>query len=148
MKNTQTILSHLSNFPQFKNLKQQNCYSKYIKLLSQKYQNAIAFVYIRHKVLHIALKHPGFKMELQYNKTTLLEIAHTFASLSEACQHFHVEDLVIFHSKYYPLKSQKMERTTIPHYTELATANFTIESTDEDIIKKFEAIKRTITCNN
>jgi hypothetical protein len=146
MKTMQTILSHMGHFPQFKNLKQQNCYRKYIKLLSQKQQNAIAFVYIRKKVLHIALKHPGFKMEFQYNKQLFIDLANTFATLDASCPSFAIDEVIVFHSKYYPLEPPKTS-TTIPYYHELSTATFTIKSQDSDIKAKFQAIQKVIQCN-
>ena len=71
MEKVSTILSHLSNIPQFRSLKQQYCYRKFINLLSAKYQKAIAFVYIKDETLFVAVTHPGFKMELNYNRDLL-----------------------------------------------------------------------------
>ncbi|HIC78052.1 MAG TPA: hypothetical protein EYP02_02605, partial [Sulfurovum sp.] len=71
MKKAHTIISHISNLPEFKLLKKHYCYQKFISLLNPRFKKAIAFVYIRDETLFVALSHPGFKMELNYNKDLL-----------------------------------------------------------------------------
>ena len=77
MKKVSMILSHLSNQPQFRYLKQESCYKKYISLLGAKWQKAVAFIYIKNDTLFIAVTHPGFKMELNYNKDLLISLLKT-----------------------------------------------------------------------
>jgi len=147
MKNAYTILSHITTKPQFKFLKQQVCYKKYIKLLSSKYQKAIAFIYIKNEILYIAVTHPGFKMELNYNRDLLKSILTQFKNHHKDCEMMQAKDIIIFHSKYYPTKQEKKEESTVPYYSELASEKFEILSKDKDIIKKFENIKEHVKCN-
>ncbi|HIQ28805.1 MAG TPA: hypothetical protein EYH42_09970 [Sulfurovum sp.] len=147
MKKASTILSHLTNQPQFRYLKKQICYTKYIKLLGKKYQKAIAFVYIKNNILYIAVTHPGFKMELNYNKDVLKTVFTQFTNHDNECNMMQADQVVIFHSKYHPIRREKEKRITVPYYTELSSSDFNIESKDEEIIKKFEQTKKHIKCN-
>jgi len=147
MKKASMILSHLSSQPQFKFLKQQTCYKKYISLLTPKYQKAIAFIYIKDKTLFIAVTHPGFKMELNYNRDLLKSVLTQLGSYDEACTMMQADKVIIFHSKYHPIEKEKVNISTIPYYNELASSDFDIQSEDEEIIKKFNQIKEQIKCN-
>ena len=147
MKKASSILSHISNKPQFRFLKQQVCYKKYIGLLTPKYQKAIAFVYIKDDILFIAVTHPSFKMELNYNKDLLKSILIQLSKYYEECEMMKASQVAIFHSKYHPIKQETANISTVPYYNELASTTFNIESDDEDIIAKFEEIKEQIKCN-
>jgi len=144
MKKASSILSHISNQPQFKFLKQQVCYKKYIGLLTRKYQKAIAFIYIKDDTLFIAVTHPGFKMELNYNKDLLKSVLTQLGSHDKSCEMMTASKVVVFHSKYHPVEKEKEDVSTVPYYNELASADFDIKSEDENIIKKFEQIKEHI----
>ena len=147
MKKASSILSHLSNQPQFKFLKQQVCYKKYISLLTPKYQKAIAFIYIKNETLFIAVTHPGFKMELNYNRDLLKSVLTQLVNHDTECEMMQAKDVVIFHSKYHPIEKEQVDESTVPYYNELASTDFNIESEDADIITKFEQIKEQIKCN-
>ena len=147
MKKASTILSHLSSKPQFKFLKPQLCYKKYIALLTPKYQKAIAFIYIKEDTLFIAVTHPGFKMELNYNKDLLKSILTQLQSYDSECKMMQASKIVVFHSKYHPMKKEEVSLSTVPYYHELASSDFKIQSDDEDIVARFEQIKAQIKCN-
>jgi len=148
MKKASMILSHLTNQPQFRFLKQQECYKKYISLLGAKYQKAIAFVYIKNDTLFIALTHPGFKMELNYNRDLLKTLLIQLSTLDKSCEMMQASKVAIFHSKHYPMQDQKeTESTTVPYYNELASTSFEILSEDKELQEKFEKIKVHIQCN-
>ena len=147
MKSAQTILSHLQGQPQFRYLKRHECYQKYIRLLSEKYQKAIAFVYVKQNTLYIAVTHPGFKMELNYNKEVLKDILSRFALSEKNCSMLQADKVVVFHSKYHKLPTQTEESATVPHYYELAEGEFEICSDDAKLQEKFEAIKTSIKKN-
>ncbi|SFZ97616.1 hypothetical protein MNB_SV-5-580 [hydrothermal vent metagenome] len=138
------ILSHLTNQPQFKYLKQESCFSKYISLLSAKWQKAIAFMYIKNDTLFIAVTHPGFKMELHYNRDLLKSILTQLSSYDKECEMLKVDKIAIFHSKYRPVEKEEKNISTVPYYTELATASFNIENIDQDLKEKFKETKTLI----
>lgn len=140
------ILSHLSSQPQFKSLKRQECYEKYISLLSNKWQKAVAFVYIKDETLFIAVTHPGFKMELHYNKDLLKSLLIQLGKYDKACEMMQAEKVIIFHSKYYAMPQEKISYVTVPHYHERAKGNFETPQ-DKELKEKFERIKAIITCN-
>jgi len=146
MKKVSMILSHLCNQPQFKFLKQQECYTKYLSLLSTKWQKAIAFMYIKEHTLFIAVTHPGFKMELNYNRDLLKSILTQLTTHDKCCEMLKVDNVIIFHSKYHPIaKETKID--TVPHYNELASSEFKIVNEDRELIERFEKIKAQIKCN-
>jgi len=144
MKKASMILSHLTNQPQFKSLKQHACYKKYLSLLGAKWQKAIAFVYIEKHTLFVAVTHPGFKMELNYNKDILKGILTQLSTLDKSCHMLQAEKVVIFHSKYRTIVKEAFQSTTIPYYNELATSHFSIKSEDSALKEKFEAIQSCI----
>ena len=138
------ILSHLTNQPQFKYLKQESCFKKYISLLSAKWQKAIAFMYIKNDTLFIAVTHPGFKMELHYNRDLLKSILTQLSSYDKECEMLKVDKIAIFHSKYRPVEKEEEYISTVPYYNELATASFDIDNIDEDLQEKFNQTKDLI----
>jgi len=138
------ILSHLTDQPQFRSLKQHACYKKYLSLLGAKWQKAIAFVYIQNDTLFVAVTHPGFKMELNYNKDILKGVLTQLSSLDKECEMLQAEKIVIFHSKYRSIVRDEPEVSTVPYYNELASSEFSIKSQDEALKAKFEEIKMQI----
>ena len=141
------ILSHLSSQPQFKSLKRQECYQKYINLLSKKWQKAVAFVYIKDETLFIAVTHPGFKMELNYNRDLLKSVLTQLTSHDNECEMMKADKVVVFHSKYHPVVKVVDDITTVPYYHEQAHSDFKIETEDEALKEKFEDIQKVIECN-
>jgi hypothetical protein len=144
MKQANTILSHIQNLPQFKLLKSHYCYQKFISLLSPKFQKAIAFVYVRDDTLFVALSHPGFKMELNYNKDLLKSLLRMLANSEERCQNMKASKVILFNSKHLSLIKEKAPLSTVPYYQENALGEFIIESEDEELQKAFENIRQSI----
>ena len=147
MKNVSTILTHLTNQPQFKVLKRQKCYQKYLSLLGKKWQKAIAFVYVRNDTLFVAVTHPGFKMELHYNRDLLKSVLTQLSSLDSDCRMMRAEKVVVFASKYHTIIPKKDTPSTIPYYHESATGAFPLEIEDEALKERFEKTKELIRCN-
>jgi hypothetical protein len=144
MKQANTILSHIQSLPQFKLLKSHYCYQKFISLLSPKFQKAIAFVYVRDNTLFVALSHPGFKMELNYNKDLLKDLLFVLAKQDKKCQSMSASKVVLFNSKQLSLSKNKVLSSTIPYYKEMALGEFSIESEDEELLNAFNKIKKSI----
>jgi len=144
MKQANTILSHIQSLPQFKLLKSHYCYQKFISLLSPKFQKAIAFVYVRDNTLFVALSHPGFKMELNYNKDLLKNLLSILAKQDEKCQNMSASKVILFNSKHHKFSQNKSTYNSIPYYKEMAFGEFTIESDDEELRKAFEEVRHSI----
>jgi hypothetical protein len=148
MKKASVILSHLANQPQFKLLKRQKCYRRFLSLLTPKWQKAIAFVYVRQETLFIAVRHPGFKMELHYNRDLLKTLLTELASRDRSCAMLQAEKVVIFHSRYHhPADSDRNREETVPHYHELSDSSFVIQSSDPEITARFETTRTLIRCS-
>jgi hypothetical protein len=145
MKKASLILSHLSSLPQFRLLKIQKCYQSYIAILPKKWQKAIAFVYIKEEILHIAVKHPGFKMELNYNKDLLKSLLRDLNRYNLDCKMMIANKIIIFHSKYHAMPDEKPEPQTVPYYQEQSNGNFEMPK-DEALKEAFERIKTRIEC--
>ena len=146
MENASSILSYLTHQPQFKSLRKHTCYRKFIQLLPRKFQQAIAFVYLDKSTLFVALSHPGYKMELNYNRDLLKSVLTLLGEHDETCSHMRAENIVIFNSKYHA-PEQKEPLSADPKYQELARADFIIQSDDQAIREKFESIKKRILDN-
>ncbi len=145
MKQANTILSHIQSLPQFKLLKIHYCYKKFISLLSPRFQKAIAFVYIRNETLFVALSHPGFKMEMNYNKNLLRNILFVLSQNDSRCQNISAKQVIFFNTKNYHFTQKNSQSTTIPYYPEIAQGDFYIKSDDQDLIEAFEKIRQSIT---
>ena len=117
--------------------------------MSKKYQKAIAFVSIKHNTLFVAVRHPGFKMELNYNKEVLKDILLRFAQSEKKCSMLHADKVVVFHAKYHTVRSDADTKrsSTIPYYYELAEGTFEVCTEDATLQEKFEAIKKSIKNN-
>jgi len=144
MKKAHTILSHIRNLPEFKLLKSHYCYQKFISLLNPRFKKAIAFVYVRDDTLFVALSHPGFKMELNYNKDLLKSLLTMLAKSDEKCQQMKASKVVLFNSKHLSIIKEEVIESTVPHYKEMALGEFTIESDDKELIEAFNKIKKSI----
>lgn len=144
MKQANIILSHIQSLPQFKLLKRHTCYQKFISMLSPKFQKAIAFVYVRDDTLFVALSHPGFKMELNYNKDLFKSLLSMLAKQDEKCQNISVSKVVLFNAKNHLFSQNKPLYNSIPHYKEMALGKFNIQSSDEELQKSFEKIRKSI----
>ncbi|SFV59123.1 hypothetical protein MNB_SV-13-152 [hydrothermal vent metagenome] len=147
MKNASLILSHLSSLPQFRLLKPQACYQKYISCLSQKWQKAIAFVYIKNEILYIAITHPGFKQELNYMKDSLRSVLRDLNKYDLNCKSMIANKVIIFHSKYHAIPEEKSEPKTVPYYQEQAQGVFEMPK-DEKLKDAFQRIQDMIQCES
>jgi len=144
MKKASTILSHIYTLPEFKLLKSHYCYQKFISLLNPRFKKAIAFVYVRDDTLFVALSHPGFKMELNYNKDLLKSLLSMLAKSDEKCKNMQASKVVLFNSKHLSIIKEEVLESTVPYYSEMALGEFTIESKDKELLEAFNKIKESI----
>jgi len=144
MKQANTILLHIQSLPEFRLLKSHYCYRKFISLLPPKFQKAIAFVYIKDDTLFVALSHPGFKVELNYNKDLFRDLLTMLRTADEKCQTTRASKVVFFNSKHLSIIKEKKIPSTIPYYKEMSIGNFTIQTEDEEIMDAFNKIKASI----
>ena len=113
--------------------------------MGKKWQEAVAFVYIKDNTLFIAITHPGFKMELNYNKDLLKSLLTQLNTYDLACQKMTANKVVVFHSKYHAMPEEKASYSTVPHYHERSSGTFDMP-TDENLKESFERIKSLILC--
>ncbi len=143
MEKVSSILSHLTHQPQFKFLLKHTCYQKFIQILPTKFKKAIAFVYIDNNTLFVALSHPGYKMELNYNKDLLKSLLNMMGTHNPDCKQLSANSVIIFNSKFHN-STPKATKPTDPKYRELSSGEFKIHSDDTQLIDKFKQIKETI----
>lgn len=146
MKTAHNILLNLSNKPQFKKLGANICYKKFISILSKKWQEAIAFIYIKEETLFIAITHPGFKMELHYNKDLLKSLWKQFINIEKSCNLLQINQIIIFHSKFYTPIEEKQQLKTVPYYKEKSNGDFILPNKKSKLYDKFLIIQEII-CN-
>ncbi len=143
MKSSKQILSLLTHQPQFGSLAQHTCYQKFMALLPPRFQKAIAFIYIKNDTLFIALSHPGYKMELNYNKELFKELLATLGAHASECKAYTANSVVFFNTKNHSMQEKEV-RETIPYYSELSSGEFEIASEDEALREKFLRTKALI----
>lgn len=143
MKSSKQILSLLTHQPQFGSLVQHGCYQKFMALLPPRFQTAIAFVYIKNRTLFIALAHPGYKMELNYNKELFKTLLATLREHAPECREQLADSVVLFNSKYH-MPKEADRHDTIPYYHELSCGDFETVCDNEALEKKFLHTKSLI----
>ena len=112
-------------------------------LLPPRFQKAIAFIYIKNDTLFIALSHPGYKMELNYNKELFKELLATLRMHAAECK-THTADKVVFFNAKYHNSEEKKKSDTVPYYSELSSGDFTIDLDNEALKQKFLYTKTLI----
>ncbi len=148
MKKANEILSGVKNRPNFKSIHKYSCFNKLKALLPPRFQKAIAFFYIRNNTLFGALSHPGYKMELNYNKDLVKSLLKELILIEQSCQELfaNVDKIEFFVSKFHT-KAPVYRSQSIPRYKELATGNFTIEVENRELGAIFEKIREDIVRN-
>lgn len=147
MKTPETILNTLTGAPQFRTLRQHQCYRRFLAALPPRFQEAIGFVYLRERTLHIALRHPGYKMELSYQTSLFLTMLETLASTDEACSHLKADTVVLFNSTFTTRPTEAAYLPSVPHYYELSEGTFEDHSSDPDLHAQFERTRQLIRAN-
>ncbi len=149
MKRVNEILKS-SHQPYLKNVVKYRCFNKILMLLPPRFQKAIAFFYIKNNILFGALKHPGFKIELNYNKDLVKALLKEIAKIDSNCKELFekVKKIEFFISKMYIPKNTFLNKKTIPFYKELSKGEFEIKVKDKELAKVFEKIKKAIKSNN
>jgi len=146
MKNGKKIISTLISRFQLYPLIKHKCYQKFIHLLPPRFQQAIAFVYIENETLFVALSHPGYKMELNYNQDLFKSLLRTFTQNDPECKEYHAKRVIFFNSKYHQPKQTPTD--TVPYYYELSTGEFQTDIQNSEIKEQFEQIKELIIQNS
>ena len=149
MKRANEILNSVKSRPNFKSIQKYSCYNKLLELLPPRFKNAIAFFYIKNNTLFGALSHPGYKMELNYNKDLVKGLLNQISLIDKECNIVFkdVKKVEFFVSKFFTPKEVSLDYNTIPFYKELSTANFEVKIKDKEIKSILEKIKEDIKIN-
>ncbi len=146
MKTAKNIFSELTRQSQFVPLVRYQCYGKFLALLPPRFQKAIAFVTIKNDILLVALSHPGYKMELDYNRDLLKSILIGLSKHDKECIFPEIKKVEFFISKHYAPKATN-DLDTVPHYGEKAQGSFEFDYHDEELKIIFSRIVKDIKCN-
>jgi hypothetical protein len=141
MKTSKDILEVLVKRHSFSSLSKYICYSQFLKFLPPRFQKAIAFVTLKNSQLRIAIKHPGYKMELDYNKEVIKTLLTTFATTKEGCEFLKDVTSISFFISTDNKPKNETKNLSIPYPPEIANGNFDIDVKDKDIKKLLEEIK-------
>ncbi len=147
MKNIQMLLSSLLDTHRFDPLSQHKCYRKFLELLPPRFQKAIAFVTVKNRQLMVALSHPGYKMELNYNKELLKSLLNNFIKVRSECNFMEADKIIIFQSKYHMPRVLKDIEDTIPYYKEMAVGDFKLPKSNPKLKELFSQIQEAIKHN-
>ncbi len=120
-----------------------------MQLLPPRFSSAIAFFYIKNNTLFGALSHPGYKMELNYNKDLINNLLNQLTTIDLDCADVfkNVKKIEFFVSKFHtpaPIIATKSD----VKYKELAKGEFKIDAKDSQLIEIFKKIKEDIELNN
>ena len=112
-------------------------------MLPPRFRRAIAFVTVKDSRLMVALTHPGFKMELNYNKDLLKSLLSTLIAHHEECRFMEAEEIVIFLSRYHQNDGHPAEET-VPRYPERARGTFQAPVRHPEVAEILERIREEI----
>ena len=141
------IIETITQKRQYRPLSAYGCYGKFMHSLPPSLKRAISFLFIKDKALFLALSHPGYKMELNYNKDVIKSLLKLFVDINPQCEFMNVSKIVVFESKYSIANTQEKLEDTIPRYVELANGDFEINIKDSELREYFEKIKQDIINN-
>jgi len=147
MKTSQTILNTLTGSSHFRALQSHRCYRRFLSALPERFQQAIGFVYVRNNILYLALRHPGYKMELTYQKDLFLGLWTQMLKQNKGCGELTADSVILFNSKYRSVSADPESEKTIPYYYELAEGTFENASSNPDLQKQFERLRAIIRRN-
>ena len=148
MKTSKMIIESITKKRQYRPLLPYGCYGRFINSLSPSLKRAISFIFVKDNALFLALSHPGYKMELNYNKDVIKSLLRVFAQINPECKFMSVDKIIVFESKYSISKlDNKDNEDTIPRYPESAEGNFRILARDRELREHFEKIKDDIKRN-
>ena len=145
MKKVDSILAHLTEQPLYAKLRKQSCFSKIVQALPASLQRGVLFMYVKNRILFIAVKHPAFKMEFDYKLSSIKSLLRSLPPLVEACRDHEIADIRVFVSKYAPDPEPK--HPTEPRYTEHAHPDFTVKAQTPEIRNLFEQIRQVVARN-
>ena len=148
MKTPQTILDTLIGQAPFRSLGRHRCYRRFLAMLPPRFREAIGFVYVRDNTLHVALRHPGYKMELNYNKELLKSLLTTLIQVNPSCEKLRADKVVLFNSRYVTHKPLGGDPATVPYYHELSEGTFEDHSSDPDLHQQFQRLRDAIQLNH
>ncbi len=148
MKRVNEIFDALKGKNQFKSVQKYSCYNSLLMFLPPRFQKAIAFFYIKNNTLFGALKHPGFKNELNYSKDLVKDLLKQISEVKIECKELfkNVQKVEFFISKLH-MPPPLIFEDTDPKYRELASGNFEIKAQDSDLIELFKKIQEDIRGN-
>ena len=147
MKNAGTIIESIIGKRQYRPLSAYGCYGKFMHSLPPSLKRAISFLFIKDKALFLALSHPGYKMELNYNKDVIKSLLRVFVDINPQCEFMRVSKIVVFESKYSIVQDSEQIEDTIPRYSEMATGDFEVTIENEEIRRYFEKTREDIIKN-
>ncbi len=149
MKTAGIIIKSIIGKRQYGPLSAYGCYGKFMHSLSPSLKRAISFIFVKDNALFLALSHPGYKMELNYNKDVIKSLLRVFAQYNPQCEFMNVSKIIVFESKYSITSKESITKAeeTIPRYSELSTGNFDINIKNEELKEYFEKIKKDILKN-
>jgi hypothetical protein len=142
MKRMSEILAHLFHPSAETKIERHRCYRKFLDSLPSKWENAVAFIYIRESTLFVAMRHPGYKMELHYNRDLLKSLLTNFARTHPNCRIPSIENVVVFNSKFQV--PYRHTEATVPRYAERAKGDFAIPVKDAELFQRFQSIRGRI----
>lgn len=143
MQEVRSILSHLTTHPIYGRLKVHRCFKSLKQALPKHWQCAIHFMYVKNGTLFFALKHPGFKMEFDYNLQTIKSLLSSLPPIKEACDPLQIRQVRTFVTHHAMPKSEA-RNSTVPRYKERSSGRFALVCENPNIRESLGMIRTAI----
>ncbi|MDR2100434.1 MAG: hypothetical protein LBP40_06395 [Campylobacteraceae bacterium] len=144
MKHISYIISHIKQQPPFKKMEQIASYKKLLALLPPRYKSMVKFMYNRNDTLFFVLKHPGFKMEFNYNTTLIKRLLKELVKQDESCKCIDADNIKTFVTNDMRFHEAEPKTDAVPFYSEKSKGDFNNFATDAKLKNTFEAIREII----
>jgi hypothetical protein len=146
MKSSKEIIGLLVKKHSFAPLSKYLCYREFLKLLPPRLKKAVAFITVKNSRLFLVLKHPGYKMELDYNKEVIKSLLSSFLKERKECEFMQIvsSTVTIFNPKLSLTYVQTPSTSTSLNIEERAKGEFEVYVSDKEIEQILIEIKELI----
>jgi len=148
MKKSQDIIDSIVKKHSFSSLIKYRCYREFLELLPPRFKRVIAFVTVKNSQLLIAIKHPGYKMELNYSKEVIKSLLVEFVKQQGECGFMGEANYINIILAPASLPQEPKKEESRPYFKEPSKANFPVDIKDKDIKKRVLEIREIIKNGN
>ncbi len=138
------IKNHLIKKPQYLKLSTTGCFEKIVSILPPTLRDGVSFVYQKNRVLFFALKHPGIKMELDYNHNLIKSLLNKIKTIDKNCADIEIDQIKSFVTYKAKNKEKLFSYSCDNNFYEKSKGEFKNLANNSTLKEEFEEIRKII----